>query len=236
MSSSNKVPILMYHSISDSKNSLSLSVDKFYNQMNFMKKKGYNTVNLNEINQNDKNKFIITFDDGYEDVLINALPILKKFDFKATCFFVTDYLNLHNIWDQHKSDFILLKTMSKIQAHEWLKNGMTIGSHTSSHKNLQKININEKISQISRSKNFFKEEFNIDVKFFSYPYGSYDNETVKIIKKYYEFAVTTKRSRYIKDKFNEYLLPRVPVNKNDSLVKFFLKIKTPYEDIKYKND
>ena len=236
MSTSNKVPILMYHSISDSKNSLSLSVDKFYNQMNFMKKKGYNTINLNEINQNDKNKFIITFDDGYEDVLINALPILKKFDFKAICFFVTDYLNLHNIWDQHKNDFILLKTMSKIQAHEWLKNGMTIGSHTSSHKNLQKININEKISQISRSKNFFKEEFNIDVKFFSYPYGSYDNETVKIIKKYYEFAVTTKRSRYIKDKFNEYLLPRVPVNKNDSLVKFFLKIKTPYEDIKYKND
>ena len=236
MSSSNKVPILMYHSISDSKNSLSLSVDKFYNQMNFMKKKGYNTINLNEINQNDKNKFIITFDDGYEDVLINALPILKKFDFKATCFFVTDYLNLHNIWDQHKNDFILLKTMSKIQVDEWLKNGMKIGSHTSSHKNLQKININEKISQISRSKNFFKKEFNIDVKFFSYPYGSYDNETVKIIKKYYEFAVTTKRSRYIKDKFNEYLLPRVPVNKNDSLVKFFLKIKTPYEDIKYKND
>ena len=204
--------------------------------MNFMKKKGYNTINLNEINQNDKNKFIITFDDGYEDVLINALPILKKFNFKAVCFFVTDYLNLHNIWDQHKSDFVLLKTMSKIQVDEWLKNDMKIGSHTSSHKNLQKINIDEKISEISRSKNFFKEEFNIDVKFFSYPYGSYDNETVKIIKKYYEFAVTTKRSRYIKDKFNEYLLPRVPVNKNDSLVKFFLKIKTPYEDIKYKND
>ena len=108
MSTSNKVPILMYHSISDSKNSLSLSVDKFYNQMNFMKKKGYNTINLNEINQNDKNKFIITFDDGYEDVLINALPILKKFDFKATCFFVTDYLNLHNIWDQLVSGWLLL--------------------------------------------------------------------------------------------------------------------------------
>ena len=236
MNSYNKVPILMYHSISDSKNSLSLSVDNFYNQMNFMKKKGFNTINLNEIHQNNKNKFIITFDDGYEDVLINALPILKKFDFKAICFFVTDYLNLHNKWDQHKSDFILLKTMSKMQVHEWLRNDMKIGSHTASHKNLKKINENEKISEISRSKSFFKEEFNIDVKFFSYPYGSYDDETVKIIKKYYEFAVTTKRSRYKKDKFNEHLLPRVPVNKNDSLIKFFFKIKTPYEDFKFKND
>ena len=236
MISCNTVPILMYHSISNSKNSLSLSVDKFYNQMNFMKKKGFNTINLNGLHQNDKNKFIITFDDGYEDVLINALPILKKFNFKAICFFVTDYLNLHNKWDQHKSDFVLLKTMNKIQVDEWLKNGMEIGSHTASHKNLIKINEDEKISEISRSKSFFKEKFNIDVKFFSYPYGSYNNETVKIVKNYYKFAVTTKRSRYKKDKFNEYLLPRVPVNKNDSLFKFFLKIKTPYEDIKFKND
>ena len=76
------------------------------------------------------------------------------------------------------------------------------------------------------------------------------NEGIKVLKsrfitmskntdkfeKYYKFAVTTKRSRYTKDQFNEYLLPRVSVNKNDSLIKFFLKIKTPYEDIKYKND
>ena len=95
---------------------------------------------------------------------------LKKFNFKAICFFVTDYLNLHNKWDQHKSDFVLLKTMSKMQVDEWLKNGMKIGSHTASHKNLIKINEDEKISEISRSKSFFKEEFNIDVKFFSYPF------------------------------------------------------------------
>ena len=70
--------------------------------------------------------------------------------------------------------------------------------------------------------------------FFHYPYGSYDDETVKIIKKYYEFAVTTKRSRFIKNKFNNNLLPRVPVSKNDNFFKFFLKIKTPYEDVKFK--
>ena len=227
-------PILMYHSISDSRNRLSLSVDKFYKQMNFMKKIGYNTINLNEINQNNKNKFIITFDDGYEDVLINALPILKKFNFKAICFFVTDYLNHYNIWDQNKDDFHLLKTMNKDQVKFWVKSGMQIGSHTSTHKNLQKININEKISEISKSKNFFRDKFDTDIKFFSYPYGSYDNETVMIIRKYYDFAVTTKRSRYIKNRFHEHLLPRVPINKNDGLFKFFLKITTPYEDIKFK--
>ena len=53
-------------------------------------------------------------------------------------------------------------------------------------------------------------------------------------KDYYDFSVTTKRSRFIKDKFDNNLLPRVPINKSDNLFKFFLKIKTPYEDIKFK--
>ena len=77
--------------------------------------------------------------------------------------------------------------------------------------------------------------FNTKVDTFAYPFGSYDKETKILIREYYDFAVTTKRSRYIKYKFNNCLLPRVPINKNDGLFKFFLKIRTPYEDIKFKD-
>ena len=37
------------------------------------------------------------------------------------------------------------------------------------------------------------------------------------------------------NKFNNHLLPRVPISKSDNLLKFFLKIKTFYEDIKFDN-
>ena len=57
---------------------------------------------------------------------------------------------------------------------------------------------------------------------------------ILIIIEYYDYAVTTKRSRFVKNKFNNNLLPRVPVSKNDNFFKFFLKIKTPYEDVKFK--
>ena len=36
------------------------------------------SVNFDEIDPNKKNQIILTFDDGYKDILINALPILKK--------------------------------------------------------------------------------------------------------------------------------------------------------------
>ena len=41
--------------------------------MLFMKKSGFQTY---DFKSNNLKKFIITFDDGYEDVFINALPIL----------------------------------------------------------------------------------------------------------------------------------------------------------------
>lgn len=229
------LPILMYHSVSDNKDKLSISVNKFYKQMKLMNRIGFKTINFNEINNSYKKKFIITFDDGYENIYTNVLPILKEFNFKAICFFVTDYLGKHNSWDESKNDFYLLNIMNKDQVKHWLKSGMQIGSHTCSHKNLQKINQDKQFIEIVKSKNYFKEEFNTDIEIFSYPYGSYNNQSIKVVSKYYKFAVTTKRSRYIKDKFDRCLLPRIPINKKDSLFKFFLKIITPYEDIKFKD-
>ena len=84
-----KIPILMYHSISDGNNPLSVPIKNFEKQMKFMSHNDYKTINLKDLsNLNKYGKFfIITFDDGYEDVFVNALPILNKYDFTATCFF-----------------------------------------------------------------------------------------------------------------------------------------------------
>ena len=54
-----KIPILMYHSISNDKNNFSVNVDDFYKQMKTMINFGYKSVNLNEVlNNNDVKKSI----------------------------------------------------------------------------------------------------------------------------------------------------------------------------------
>ena len=78
-----------------------------------------------------------------------------------------------------------------------------------------------------------KDKFNIDVESFSYPYGKYNKNVIQFVKKYYRFAVTTKRSRFKFNKFDLLEIPRIPVNPDTSMFKFYLKIKTIYEDIKY---
>ena len=81
-----KIPILLYHSISDDNSEMSLSVDVFENQIKYLKNKGYTSINFDEIDHKVKKQIIITFDDGYKDVFINALPILKNIILKLLAF------------------------------------------------------------------------------------------------------------------------------------------------------
>ena len=199
-----------------------------------MKKMGYQTIGFKDLNNNNNNKkFIITFDDGYENIFINAFPILIRLGFKATCFIITNKIGHYNEWDINEDNYIKMKLMNHDQISEWLQNGFNVGSHTMDHLDLIELNCENKNQQIIDSKKFFKDVFKIEIDSFAYPFGSYDSETVNIIKQHYDYAVTTKRSRFIKNKFSNELLPRVPINKNDNLFKFFLKIRTPYEDIKF---
>ena len=229
------IPILMYHSIVDDSYQ-SVSINSFKKQMIFMKKMGYQTISFKDLNKKKHNKeFILTFDDGYENIFTNAFPILIELGFKATCFIITNKIGHYNEWDINKDYFKKMKLMNRDQINEWLQKGFDVGSHTMDHLDLIKLNYENKNQQIINSKKFFKDVFNIEIDSFAYPFGSYDNETLNIIKQNYNYAVTTKRSRFIKNKFSNELLPRVHINKNDSLFKFFLKIRTPYEDIKFKN-
>ena len=229
------IPILMYHSISHENQYMSVHKDNFYRQMKLMIKLGFKSINLKDIltNSNDKN-FVITFDDGYEDVYENALPILQELGLSATCFFVANNIGTFNTWDQGKKKYKRMKLMNKKQIYNWNKNGFEVGSHSLNHKNLCDLNMLDKSEQIVKSKIFFKENFNIDVKSFSYPFGVYDHTCAQLVKKDFNFAVTTKRSRFKKDKFNLFEIPRIPINFNTSQFKFFLKVSTFYEDIKFR--
>ena len=224
----------MYHSIMDNHDK-SVSINSFELQMKLMRKMGYQTINFSDLNKNiTKKKFIITFDDGYENLITNAFPILKKLEFSATCFVVTNMLNKYNVWDENRSDYKKMKLMNIDQIYEWVSNGFEIGSHTKDHLDLTSLDINKKKEQIIDSKNFINQSLGIKITSFAYPFGSFDDETIKIVQENYEYAVTTRPSKYNPNKFNDMKLPRISINKKTSIFKFLLKILTNYENLKYK--
>src|SRR5512140_2840887 len=96
------VPILMYHSISEISEKTchpyyetSTSPRVFEEHMKCLFENGYSAIALNDlptVMRNGKGAsrpVVITFDDGYKDFLVNALPVLEKYGFSAIVFLAT---------------------------------------------------------------------------------------------------------------------------------------------------
>ena len=227
------IPIFSYHSISDDKCPLSTDTKDFEKHLSYLKKNNYNSIFFDEISNTNKKKIIMTFDDGYKDLISNCLPLLKKYNFKAICFLVSDKIGKINDWDEDNNNIKTKKIMDKSDIHIWIKNGMKIGSHSKNHKKLTKIDHDELSNEIANSKIDLEKLIGEEIVSFCYPYGKFNLDVINEVKKNYSYALTTLRSRYDPNKHDKYLIPRIDMGKKLSNFKLFLKIKTPYEDLKY---
>ena len=105
MVSEKRVLTLYYHRVAeldDDYNLLAVTPDNFYQQMLFLKK-NY-PIERFEDNwlENEHDSVVITFDDGYKDNLLNALPILEDLNIPATIFIATGSIQkkIEMWWDE----------------------------------------------------------------------------------------------------------------------------------------
>ena len=134
-----KLPVLLYHSISENIVSNEIDSFEFEKQISYLKNNNYESVSINQIKPNTKKQIILTFDDGYKDIISIVLPILKKYNFKAICFIVSNHIGQYNLWDVNNHNYKKKELLNKTDIFEWLKNGMMIGSHGHNHLDLTKL-------------------------------------------------------------------------------------------------
>ncbi|MCJ7688550.1 MAG: polysaccharide deacetylase family protein [Clostridiaceae bacterium] len=172
------IPVLMYHAIGYEKgNTVRVPKENFKEQMKYLKDNGYVTLTLDEAydffasnKPIPEKSVVLTFDDGYVDNYVEALPILKEFGFKATFFIITGAV------DKSKS------YMNIEQLKEMESSGMDIQSHTVHHKNLKELSYEKQLETLKESKNFLEKTLNKRIKYFAYPYGEYSKESLKAVK------------------------------------------------------
>lgn len=181
------VPILMYHRIADiAGDRNSVSPKMFEQQLAYLKKKCYNTISLSDLEEHFTNgktlpskPLILTFDDGYEDNFITALPLLNKYGMKGTVFPVAAYTGRHNDWENYQGK-PNCKVMNWEQLRIWKEAGMEIGSHTMNHPILSSLTPQEIEYELAESKRLIEERVGVPVQFLCYPYGDFDTRVRKI--------------------------------------------------------
>jgi peptidoglycan/xylan/chitin deacetylase (PgdA/CDA1 family) len=235
------IPILMYHQIDVPPPSgtplrgLVVSPGSFARQMFLLNHLGYKGLSMRDLepylNGEKQGKVVgISFDDGYKNNLQNALPVLLKNNFTATCYAVSSMMGGTNSWD---SGLVAEKSLMTVADwRTWLTSGMDVGSHTRTHADLTKLTTDESVDQIVNSKNELQDTLGCEVRHFCYPYGRFDATHIEQVRQAgYVTATTTRRGRvHVSDDLM--ILRRVLVAQATHLLNFSLKVITKYEDLR----
>lgn len=156
---------------------------------------------------------VLTFDDGYVDAYENAFPILLKYGFVGTFFVITDHMTFgnpnHATWDQ------------VIQMDNA---GMDIQSHSRSHPDLRRQSREELLWQILGSKEAIEARMDQEVRFFCYPSGRYDGNTIRALQQYGYWAAVTTEYGATHSSDDLYTLKRIRIRATDTLVDFAAKV------------
>jgi peptidoglycan/xylan/chitin deacetylase (PgdA/CDA1 family) len=177
------LPVLMYHKVArpprDSiGRGLYVSPALFRRQMKELHQAGYASVSLAEAPARPSASTVaITFDDGFCDVLDNALEALSETGFRAIQFLVADRLGRHNDWDAARGDRAE-PLMDAAQVRDWLAAGHEIGSHTLTHPHLSQLSRDDARREITESRKKLQDLFGVPVEHFCYPFGDF-NDTVR---------------------------------------------------------
>lgn len=170
----------------------------------------------------------LTFDDGYQNNRVNALPILLRHGFTATCYGVSSLIGGTNVWDRGRVSEKPLMTLEDWRA--WKDAGMDVGSHTRTHAKLTDLPDERAREEIIRSKRELEQTIGCEVRHFCYPYGWYRSEHAQMAcEASYASATTTQRGR-VQLGANAYTLRRIMVARATNPLQFLLKIATAYED------
>ena len=120
-----------------------------------------------------------------------------------------------DILNFNEEEFSKILYMNKNNIQELYKNNFSIGSHGYNHYWWEKINKTEQEMEIKKSINYFKKIKVFDKNFsICYPYGSYNLQTLNLLKKYkIKFALTTRVGSVSENNIKKvYELPRFDTN------------------------
>jgi peptidoglycan/xylan/chitin deacetylase (PgdA/CDA1 family) len=177
-----KVPVLMYHSISDHTNpkfkQFVVSPKLFAEHMAYLHQHKYTPITVSQFvaalthrgNKLPDRPVVLTFDDGFADFYTVALPIIKRYGFTATLYTATAYINGTSRWLQHEGEtarpMLTWEQLGEINA-----SGIECGGHSHSHPQLDTLSQAEAYSEILQCKRHLEDHLHQEVLSFAYPFG-----------------------------------------------------------------
>jgi peptidoglycan/xylan/chitin deacetylase (PgdA/CDA1 family) len=240
----NPFAILMYHAVADEDSSgmgrhpyynTAVSPKRFEQHLAVLSEGPYEVVSLRQAladrptGAGDRKRVVITFDDAFLSVVDVAFPLLRRFGFTATVYIPTAFI------DSGRRLLPQRPHMSWADARRLAEAGITLGSHTVTHRNLRSMTLDEIDGELKQSRREINRRAGVDVVDFSCPF-SFPEEDGKLVAGLvsrladngYRSAVTT-RIGLADLEDDAFTLRRLPTNDGDDDKFFRAKLDGAYD-------
>lgn len=231
--------VLMYHMVTPPRpgaryNGMRVSPQMFARQLVWLREQGFTFAGMSDLatGKVDGKTVVLTFDDGYEDNYLNALPLLQKHQARATLYLVTsrDGRDWSAKKKAHHNSGELAREpkLSDAQVQEMLCSGcFELGAHTLTHANLSKLDHEQKRAEIGGSRTILEQRFGVEVSSFAYPFGIWDETDRRITQESgFKTAVTTEPGIDPWPLPDPLAIRRVKVSGKEGFFPFRLRIRT----------
>jgi peptidoglycan/xylan/chitin deacetylase (PgdA/CDA1 family) len=196
------VRVLMYHSVDDSGSILSVSPQRLRAQLRWLRDHGVRALTGREFidryngHAGTECEVLITFDDGYANLLTHAAPILAEFAVPATVFVSCDLMG--GIIDAFRRDRQVMqdrragkaigaeridqaievcssqRVLTWDEAARLRDFGVEVQSHSATHDFLTRLDDQTLVANLTRSRQQIADHLGMVPKLIAYPYGDCD--------------------------------------------------------------
>lgn len=244
-----RLPIIMYHSLLKEEarsGKYTVTPDTFKADLEYISSKGYTTITMTELIDYVYNNtplpekpIIITFDDGYYNNFVYAIPILKEYNMKAIISIVGEYTDRYSRSGEANANYGYMRWediklamedgIIEFQNHSYNLHGNNKGRNGSMKKRGESLEEYKTFltSDLMKLQDEFKENTKYIPNTYTYPFGGVSKESGDIIRTMgfrASLSCTSGINFISKNKNCLYLLKRNNRPYNVSTEKFFKKL------------
>lgn len=225
----------MYHHINPhAGDTVTITPAVFAAQMKFLHDEGYLTLSVDELIEfvSGTKTFapkavVITFDDGWLDNYLYAVPLLSRYQFKATFFIITgrvDSASLRertltaDIPDHEDAKRLIANGRAELVVLDWEtvnkmeSSGLfSFFSHGVTHRKCADLSASELEAELARSKERLESALGRFCNYFCWPYGSFTDEAVLTAKKAGFTALFTTIDGFCESGSDLFMIKRIEV-------------------------
>jgi peptidoglycan/xylan/chitin deacetylase (PgdA/CDA1 family) len=225
-----RLPVLLYHHVGPIQEGtfpgLTVSPERFERHVRWLARRGYTGVCPSDwLRWRREGKglpdkpVLLTFDDGYADLVEFAFPVLRRHGFGAVVYIVTGQLGGTNTWDEERG-FGTIRLMTAKQITDWALKGIEFGAHSRTHADLTTLDAEGIKEEVLGSRNELASLLGSRVISFAYPYGHYNQDVLDCVRVAFDLAfIEDYKMKGLNDLSTApHLLERISVQSEDSVV------------------